>query len=128
MALVAGGCAGGATGADQEVTEHGRMYTAWFYDQQFDQLWSRFAPEMKTTFASAADLARFAGQTATELGTERAADVVERVTRQDTVTVYSRTASFDKAPERMLVEWTIGESGLVTGFVIRPAAADSGSS
>ena len=126
--LLVGGCAGGTTGADQEVTEHGRMYTAWFYDQEFDRLWARFAPEMKATFASASDLARFAGRTASQLGDERAAGVVEHVIRQDTVTVYSRTASFDKAPERMLVQWTIGASGLVTGFVIRPAAGDTAAS
>lgn len=123
--LLSGGCSGAATDGDREVTEQGRTYTAMFYGREFDQLWSRFSPEMKQTFATSAELARFAGETVDELGAERAGEVEEVVTREDTVTVYSRTAAFANAGQRMLVEWTIGSGGMVTGFVIRPAAMDS---
>jgi hypothetical protein len=123
--LVGAGCSGAATDGDREATEQGRAYTALFYDREFDQLWSRFSPEMKLTFPTAEELARFAGHTVDELGAERTGNIEEAVTRADTVTVYSRSASFANTGQRMLVEWTIGSGGVVTGFVIRPAARDS---
>jgi hypothetical protein len=119
--LLGAGCAGGVTDSDREATEQGRAYTAMFYGREFDQLWSRFSPEMKATFPTAQELARFAGETVSELGAERSTDVEEAVTREDTVTVYSRRASFANTGQRMLVEWTIGAGGLVTGLVIRPS-------
>ena len=122
---MAGGCADASP--DRAATESGRTYTQWFYGRDFDRLWDRFSPEMKRTFPSAAELARFASETVSELGAEQG-DVDERVSRQDTVTVYSRTASFDRARERMLVEWTLGRDGSVTGFVIRPARDTAGAS
>lgn len=121
----AGGCAD--TSPDRDATESGRTYTEWFYGQDFDRLWARFSPEMKRTFPTAAELARFASETVTELGAEQGA-VEERVSRQDTITVYSRTASFARARERMLVEWTLARDGSVTGFVIRPAKDTAGAS
>ena len=123
--LAAAACAGGLTDDDRQATEQGRAYTAMFYGREFDQLWSRFSPEMKLTFPTAQELARFAGQAASELGAEQPNGVEESVTREDTVTVYSRRASFGAAGQRMLVEWTIGAGGMVTGLVIRPAAGDS---
>jgi hypothetical protein len=122
---LAGGCAGGTV--DRDATESGRTYTEWFYGQDFDRLWERFSPEMKRTFPTAAELARFASETVNELGAEQGR-IEEAVSRQDTVTVYSRTASFAKARERMLVEWTLGRDGAVTGFVIRPARDTAGAS
>jgi len=119
VVLLAGACAPG--GADRSVTEQGRTYTQWFYGREFDQLWARFSPEMKRTFPSPAELARFAGETVEELGAERG-EVEEAVRHQERLSVYSRTASFEKAPEKMLVEWTFGADGMVTGFVVRPAA------
>jgi hypothetical protein len=35
--------------------------------------------------------------------------------------VYSRTASFDNAPKRMRIEWSLTEDGEVTGLLLRPA-------
>lgn len=121
----AGGCAD--VSPDRDATESGRTYTQWFYGQDFDRLWARFSPEMKQTFPTAAELARFASETVNELGAEQGG-VEEQISRQDTVTVYSRTASFAKARERMLVEWTLGRDGAVTGFVIRPARDTAGAS
>lgn len=129
MLLVIGCADRGADGAprdsgEQSAEANGRTYTQWFYERDFDQLWGRFSPEMKRTFASAGDLARFAGQTVDELGTERAG-AEERVVRQDSLMVYSRLASFEPAGDRMLLEWTLAEDGMVTGFVFRPAPGDS---
>ena len=126
--LLGTACSGGVTDDDRAATEQGRAYTAMFYGREFDQLWTRFSPEMKQTFPTAAELARFAGEAVDELGAERESDVVESVTREDTVTVYTRSTSFANAPQRMLVEWTIGTGGVVTGLVIRPATADSAGS
>ena len=123
--LLGAGCTDGMTDSEREATAQGRAYTAMFFGRNFDQLWARFSPEMKLTFPTAQELARFAGETASELGTERETGIEESVTREDTVTVYSRRASFANTGQRMLVEWTIGSGGMVTGLVIRPAAPDS---
>src|SRR5687768_585413 len=122
---MSGGCAD--AGPDRDATESGRRYTGWFYGQDFDRLWARFSPEVRRTFPTAAERARFAGETVTELGAEQG-DVEEQVSRQDTATVYSRTASFARSRERMLVEWTLGRDGSVTGFVSRPARDTAGTS
>lgn len=98
----------------------GRTYTQWLYGGQFDRLWQRFSPEMRRTFSSAHDLAEFAGHEVQQLGPERGhAD--EQLTREDSVEVYTRAATFARAPgRRMLVQWALGKGGTVTGMMIRP--------
>jgi hypothetical protein len=101
------------------AVEQGREYTRLLYARDYDRLWGRFSPDMRRTFATAADLSAFAERTVDVLGPERGA-VEEKVTQQDGVQVYSRTAAFEKAPGRVLVQWTLADSGIVTGFFIRP--------
>ncbi|HEX6643210.1 MAG TPA: hypothetical protein VF037_00950 [Gemmatimonadales bacterium] len=121
-ALCASACERAAPEGDAEA--NGRLYTEWFYGQDFDRLWERFSPELKQEFPSAAELARFAGTTVAELGAERGA-ARERVVREDSVTVYTRLASFERAPNPVLLQWTLARDGRVTGFVVRPAPEDS---
>ena len=120
--LAVGACERAAPEADAEA--NGRQYTQWFYGQEFDQLWERFSPEMKQTFPTAAELARFAGTTAAQLGAERGTPT-ERVFEEESVTVYTRLASFERAPQPVLLQWTLARDGRVTGFVVRPSTADS---
>lgn len=120
--LAAGACERAAPEADAEA--NGRQYTQWFYGQEFDRLWDRFSPEMKQTFPTAAELARFAGTTVTELGPEQGTPT-EEVVEQESVTVYTRLASFERAPQPVLLQWTLARDGRVTGFVVRAATADS---
>ena len=115
--VIATACERAAPEADAEA--NGRLYTEWFHGQEFDRLWERFSPEMKETFPSSAELAQFAGTTAAELGAERGG-ATERVVEEDNVTVYTRLASFERARNPVLMQWTLARDGRVTGFVVRP--------
>jgi hypothetical protein len=120
--MLAGACERAAPEADAEA--NGRQYTQWFYGQEFDRLWERFSPEMKQTFPTAGELARFAGATVAELGAELGTPT-ERVIEEESVTVYTRLASFERAPNQVLLQWTLARDGKVTGFVVGPATGDS---
>ena len=119
LAAAAAACARGDT-ASRAPMEQGRLYTSWLYGSQFDKLWDRFSPEMRQTFGSVSDLASFAGLAVSRLGAEHGV-VDERVEPASPFQVYSRTASFDHARHRMLLEWSLGPDGQVTGLVLRPA-------
>ena len=123
LTLAAAACAPGDR-ASRAPMEQGRLYTTWLYGSQFDKLWDRFSPEMRQTFGSVSELASFAGLAVSRLGAEHGV-VDERVERASPFQVYSRTASFDHARHRMLLEWSLGPDGQVTGLVLRPAP-DSG--
>ena len=123
LAVAAASCAPGDT-ASRAPMAQGRLYTAWLYGSQFDKLWDRFSPEMRQTFGSVSELASFAGHAVSRLGPEHGV-VDERVERASAFQVYSRTASFDHARHPMLLEWSLGPDGQVTGLVLRPAP-DSG--
>lgn len=122
--LLVAGCERGVSTASPEA--NGRMYTEWFYGQEFERLWDRFSPEMKETFPTPAELARFAGHTVAELGAEQGS-ASERVSEEDSVTVYTRLASFERAPKPVMLQWTLARDGLVTGFVVGPAVPDGSS-
>jgi hypothetical protein len=119
-ALAAVACAPGSERPEQLVLEHGRQYTSWLYGNQYEKLWGRFSPEMRQTFGSVTDLASFASRAVTRMGREQGA-VDERVERTEPFGVYSRTASFDNAPKRMRIEWSLTQDGEVTGLLLRPA-------
>jgi hypothetical protein len=120
--LATAACSPGSDRPDNALLEQGRQYTTWLYGSEYDKLWDRFSPEMRQTFGSVTDLASFAGRAVTRLGREQGA-VDERVGRAEPFRVYSRTASFDNAPGRMRLEWSLTESGEVTGLLLRPEPA-----
>ncbi|MBA3346104.1 MAG: hypothetical protein H0T44_12560 [Gemmatimonadales bacterium] len=105
--------------ADSSLMEQGRLYTSWLYGSQYQKLWDRFSPEMRQAFGSVGELADFAGAAVTRLGAESGA-VDERLDQAEPFRIYSRSASFDKAAHRMLIEWSLAEDGVVTGLVLRP--------
>jgi hypothetical protein len=118
-ALVAAACSPGNDRPDRLLMEQGRQYTTWLYGSEYQKLWDRFSPEMRQSFGSVTDLAAFAGRAVTRLGREQGA-VDERVDRAEPFRVYSRGASFDNAPRRMRIEWSLTEDGKVTGLLLRP--------
>ena len=101
------------------LLEQGRQYTSWLYRSQYQKLWDRFSPDMQQTFGSVADLASFAGRAIERLGPEKRA-LDERVDGAAPFSVYQRTASFASSRRPMLIEWSLGADGAVTGFVVRP--------
>ena len=92
---------------------------AWLYGSQYQKLWDRFSPEMRQTFGSVGDLASFAGRAVARLGPEQRA-LDERVNGAAPFSVYQRTASFKTSRHPMLIEWSLGRDGAVTGLVLRP--------
>jgi hypothetical protein len=120
MAAAALGCAPGGDSTSSSLLEQGRQYTAWLYGSQYEKLWDRFSPDMRQTFGSVTDLARFAGQAVTRLGREQG-PVDEKIETKSPVKIYSRTSTFDRSSHKMLLEWTMTEGGAVTGLVLRPA-------
>ena len=124
IALTAVACAPRQNRPDKELLQQGRMYTAWLYGSEYEKLWNRFSPEMRQTFGSVGDLASFASRAVRRLGAE-SGKVDESVEHADPYRVYTRSASFNKSTHRMLIEWSLARDGEVTGFVVRPAAADS---
>jgi hypothetical protein len=101
------------------LLEQGRQYTTWLYASQYQKLWDRFSPDMQQTFGSVADLASFAGRAIERLGPEKRA-LDERVNGAAPFSVYQRTASFTTSRRPMLIEWSLGSDGAVTGLVVRP--------
>lgn len=120
LALATAACAPRGDSPNQQLIQEGRTYTAWLYGSQYDKLWERFSPEMRQTFGSVADLSSFASRALRHLGSEQG-KVDEQVKQADRYQVYSRSASFDKSPRRMLIEWSMAKDGAVTGLVVRPA-------
>jgi hypothetical protein len=123
MSAVVLACAPGGD-SRSSLMEQGRQYTAWLYGSQYEKLWDRFSPDMRQTFGSVTDLAKFAGQAVTRLGREQG-PVAEKVETESPDKIYSRTSSFDRSTHKMLLEWTMTEGGAVTGLVLRPAIETS---
>jgi hypothetical protein len=118
-AIVAISCSPGGEGSDKELLQQGRTYTAWLYGSEYQKLWDRFSPEMRQTFGSVGDLATFASRAVRHLGAEQGR-VDEELKAAEPFRVYSRSATFDKSPGRMLIEWSLAKDGAVTGLVVRP--------
>jgi hypothetical protein len=123
-AAVLAACAPRGEEQPRTLLEQGRLYTTWLYGSQYQKLWDRFSPEMQQTFGSVADLASFAGRAVTRLGPERRA-IEERVDDVAPFSVYQRTASFDTSRKPMLIEWSLGKDGAVTGLVVRPVPEET---
>jgi hypothetical protein len=117
MATVACGHSGDR--AEPELLDEGRTYTAWLYGSEYEKLWQRFSPEMRQTFGSVTELANFASRAVKHLGVEQG-KVDETVNDAEPFKVYRRSASFEKSPQRMVIEWSMAEDGAVTGLVVRP--------
>ena len=124
IAILATACAPPKQRPDGPFVQQGRLYTTWLYGNEYNKLWDRFSPEMRQTFGSVGELASFAGRAVTRLGGERRI-VDESVMEADPFSVYTRAASFNKAPHPMLIEWSLARDGEVTGLVVRPAPTDS---
>lgn len=112
-------CGEGHERSDRFLLEQGRLYTSWLYGSEYEKLWDRFSPDMRQSFGSVTDLASFAGRAVGRLGQERGA-VDERIEAAAPLRIYSRSAAFDRASQRVRIEWSLEEDGEVTGLLLRP--------
>jgi hypothetical protein len=121
MLLILAACAGAPK--QESMLEQGRLYTTWLLGGRFEPLYARFSPEMQKTFPTVAELASFMGRTAAELGAERG-KAAEQVTTLGETRVYTRTAQYERAERPVEVQWTLNQSGQVTGLLIHPVQQD----
>ncbi|HEU4681007.1 MAG TPA: hypothetical protein VFS51_04635 [Gemmatimonadales bacterium] len=121
--MAAFACTPSGNRAEPELLREGRTYTAWLYGSEYQKLWERFSPEMRQTFGSVTELADFASRAVKHLGMEQG-KVDETVNDTEPYRVYSRSASFEKSPQRMLIEWSLADDGAVTGLVVRPVGGE----
>ena len=125
LALVAASlaCAGEAP-PETSPMALGQTYTDWFYSGRVDELWDRFTPELQSAFGAQDSLRVYRERTVGELGPETGAPR-EAVSETGRTQVYARVSDFELAPDPMLLEWAIDSSGAISGFVLRPAPAQT---
>ena len=96
----------------------GRKYTEWFYADLGDSLIAHSSAQVKEK-VTAAQLSEIQGQLAAQVGPE--AEVIsEQVVAKDTLSAYLREVRFEMMQEPLVLAFTLGKSGLIYGFFIRP--------
>jgi len=115
---------GGAAGApvarlDSAATiAAGRKYTEWFYSDMGDSLIAHSSAQVKEKI-TAAQLSEIQGQLAAAVGAE--AEVIsELVAAEDTLSGYLRVARFEMMEAPLVISFTLGHTGQIYGFFIRP--------
>ena len=96
----------------------GRRYTEWFYSDMGDSLIAHSSPQVKEK-VTAAQLSDIQGQLMTQVGAE-AELISEQVVAKDTLSGYLREVRFEMMQEPLVLAFTLGKSGLIYGFFIRP--------
>jgi murein DD-endopeptidase MepM/ murein hydrolase activator NlpD len=104
--------------------EQGRELTSLLYQGKDAEVWSRFSDRMKQAIGKVENLAALRAQVAEQAGTE-AAVIDERVEAVNGMSVYARIARYTKAPEPVMVQWTLSAGGVVEGFFIRPVPKEA---
>jgi len=96
----------------------GRRYTEWFYNDLGDSIMAHSSAQVKEK-VTAAQLSEFQGQLISQVGSE--VEVIsERYVSRDTLSAYLREARFEMMDEPLVVAFTLGASGDIYGFFIRP--------
>jgi uncharacterized Zn-binding protein involved in type VI secretion len=96
----------------------GRKYTDWFYADLGDSIVAHSSPQVKEKITSA-QLSEIQGQLAAQVGTEVAV-ISETVVAADTLSGYLREVKFEMMDEPLVLAFTLGRTGLIYGFFIRP--------
>ena len=107
----------------------GRKYTEWFYAGLGDSVFAHSSAPVKAKI-TAAQINDIQGQLLAQVGSE-ASVVSERVVVRDSLSGYVREAKFELMDEPLMVVFTLGRTGEIYGFFIRPKSqmpADSSSS
>lgn len=115
-----------STAADTSV-ETARLCTRLFFEGKLDTLVERMSPAMRDKIHGLDGLAAFRGGVVAQLGgeTELIAETVE--TLEDRV-VHRRVARFERASDPPVeITWAFDRTGAITGFSIRPKAAEAAS-
>jgi len=96
----------------------GRKYTEWFYADLGDSLIAHSSTQVKEK-VTAAQLSEIQGQLAAQVGSE-ASIISETVVAADSLSAYLREVKFEMMEEPLVLAFTLGRSGQIYGFFIRP--------
>ncbi|MEE9270752.1 MAG: peptidoglycan DD-metalloendopeptidase family protein [Candidatus Krumholzibacteria bacterium] len=110
--------------ADPSFMDLGRRHCALFFGGELDKIWQNFSPEMKNALGSENNLRAFYEQTREQLGKETAT-IAETVEEVGALSVYLRTARFEKLDQLIHVQWAFDKKGVVAGFYIRPVQTEA---
>ncbi len=102
--------------------DHGRTYTAWFFDGELERLHPLFSEQMKTALPLD-KLRAFRQQATAQLGAETEL-LDETVTKQAGYEVYVRSARFESFGGPIHVVWSMDQEGTIAGFYVRPAPVE----
>jgi hypothetical protein len=96
----------------------GRKYTDWFYTDLGDSLIAHSSTQVKEK-VTAAQLSEIQGQLLAQVGSETEV-ISETVVAADSLSAYMREVKFELMEEPLVLAFTLGRSGLIYGFFIRP--------
>ena len=96
----------------------GRKYTAWFYAGRGDSVFAHSSQPVKEKI-TAAQINEIQGQLVAQVGNEQSV-LSERVVARDSLSGYVREAKFELMDEPLMIVFTLGRSGEIFGFFIRP--------
>ena len=119
LAAQGGAAAGPVARLDSAATIlAGRKYTDWFYADLGDSIVAHSSPQVKEKI-TAAQLSEIQAQLTAQVGLE-AQVIAETVVAADTLSAYLREVKFELMDEPLVVTFTLGRTGLIYGFFIRP--------
>ena len=105
----------------KEAREKGRAYAEWFYGGKVSDLWAKLSPVMQQALVTADKLREFRVKVQQQLGSE--IKMIEETVKPDgSLQVYRRVAKFDRASGEVDLQFVFNARGIVSGFVLRPAA------
>ncbi len=102
----------------------GRQYTSWFYAGETDRIWPLLSPEMRKLMGSAGGLENFSNSVIQQFGMETKVLAEHTQPTGTGAVIYERIATFSEAPSRVLIQWTVGSDGTVTGLIVRPVSQE----
>lgn len=101
------------------VRTWGRRYTDWFFNDQLNALYARFAPRYHDAVDSA-KLVALRDKVRSELGAKQYV-VTETVTPRASYAVYDQTITVEKIAQLVTVRSAIDSTGQINAFVVLPS-------
>lgn len=111
-----------AQAPDSTFLARGRTVVALFANDDIDQLWTHFGPEMHSMAGSVSRFENFRKQILARFGKETAV-LHENVQHEDSLIVYVRESRFEKVNGPVDVTWSFHPDGKVAKFQFREEAS-----
>lgn len=122
FALATAGAVPGLAATAPDALARGQQLTDWFHSGELSQLWTGIAAPLRIALGGPEGLASFRRRIDAQLGEELRV-IGEDVTRDVTLTTYTRTSAFERSEQPVETIWTLDAAGIAQGFSIRPTPA-----